>query len=141
MRVDLGRQLKFPEEIAVTSLRPDIVLWSQATRQVALIKLTVPWEERIEEAHERKLGKYQSLISESQQRGWRAWNLPVEVGCRGFPGQSLWRALGMLGVRGATHKDLVNNISKQAETASRWLWLKRSEQWLNQAGRGGGGQS
>ncbi len=47
----------------------------------------------------------------------------------------------MLGVRGATRKDLVNNISKQAETASRWLWLKRSERWLNQAGRGGGGQS
>ncbi len=34
MRVDLGRQLKFPEEIVVTSLRPDIVLWSQATMQV-----------------------------------------------------------------------------------------------------------
>ncbi|KAJ8011010.1 hypothetical protein DPEC_G00053760 [Dallia pectoralis] len=141
MRVDLGRQLKFPEKIAVTSLRPDIVLWSQTTRQVALIELTVPWEERIEEAHERKLGNYQSLISESQQGGWRAWNLPVEVGCRGFPGQSLWRALGMLGVRGATRKNLVNNRAKQAETTSRWLWLKRSEWWLNQAGREGGGQS
>ena len=53
MRVDLGRQLKFPEEIAITSLRPDIVLWSQSTKQVALIELTVPWEERIEEVHER----------------------------------------------------------------------------------------
>lgn len=140
MILDLGRQLKFPEEIAVTSLRLDIVVWSQATRQVALIELTVPWEERIEEAHERKLGNYQSL-TESQQRGWRTWNLPVEVGCRGFPGQSLWRALGMLGVRGATRKNLVNKIAEQAETASRWLWLKRSERWLNLAGREGGGQS
>lgn len=26
MRVDLVRQLKFPEEIAITSLRPDIIL-------------------------------------------------------------------------------------------------------------------
>lgn len=118
MRVDLGRQLKFPEEIAVTSLRPDIMLWSQTSKQVALIELRVPWEERIEEAHERKLGKYQSLIFESQQRGWRAWNLPVEVGCRGFPGLSLWRALGMLGVRGATCKNLGNNMLKQAEMAS-----------------------
>ncbi|KAJ7986701.1 hypothetical protein DPEC_G00342620 [Dallia pectoralis] len=48
MRVDLGRQLKFPEKIAVTSLRPNIVLWSQTTRQVALIELTVSWEERTE---------------------------------------------------------------------------------------------
>ena len=104
---------------------------------MALIELTIPWEERIEEAHECN----QSLIFESQQRGWRAWNLQVEVGGRGFPGQSLWRARGMLGVRGATHKNLFNNISKQAETASRWLLLKRSERWLNQAGRGEGDQS
>lgn len=78
MRVDLGRQLKFPEEIAITSSQPDIVLWSQAKKQVALIELTVPWEEKIEEAHERKLGKYQPLIVESQQRG-------------GEPGNHQWR--------------------------------------------------
>lgn len=97
MRVDLRRQLKFPEEIANTNLRPDIVLWSRTTKQVALLELTVQWEERLVEVHEYKLGKYQSLILESQQRGWRAWNHPVEVGCRGFSGQSLWRALGVLG--------------------------------------------
>lgn len=45
----------------------------------APIELMVPCEERIEEANERKQGKYQSIIPESQQRGWRAWNLPVEV--------------------------------------------------------------
>lgn len=59
----------------------------------------------------------------------------------GIPGQSLRRGLRMLGVRGATHKNLMNNISKQAETASRGLWLKRSKQWLNQVGREEGGQS
>lgn len=32
MRVGLGRQLKFPEETAVTSLRPDIVLWSKQNK-------------------------------------------------------------------------------------------------------------
>lgn len=63
--------------------------------------------------------------------------VPVEVGCRGFPGQSLWRALGTL----ATHKNLVSSISKQAKQSSRWLWIKGSDQWLNPAGRGEGGQS
>lgn len=43
MRVDLCRQLQFPGEI--TSLRPDIVVWSTKARAVLLIKLTVPWEE------------------------------------------------------------------------------------------------
>lgn len=142
MRVQIRRQLKFPEEITITSLQPDIVsLWSQASKQVAPIELMVPWEERIEEANERKQCKYQSLFLESQQRGWRAWNLPVEVSCRGFPGESLWRALEMLGVRGSSRKNLVENISKRAEAASRWLWLKKGERWLNQASRGEGRQS
>lgn len=36
----------------ITSHRPDIMLWSQTTNQVALLELTVPWEETIKEAHE-----------------------------------------------------------------------------------------
>eukprot|EP00064_Thunnus_orientalis_P001927 superscaffoldBa00000132_g1931 len=75
------------------------IRWSRTTKQVALLELTGPWEERIEEAHKHKLGKYQSLILENQQREWRAWNLLVEGGCRGFPGQSLWKALESLGKR------------------------------------------
>ena len=48
--VDLKTQLKFPPEIAVTRKRPDMGLWSRATRQVVLMELTVPWEEGVEEA-------------------------------------------------------------------------------------------
>ena len=88
MWADLRKQLKFPEEITQSSIRPNIVLWSKGTKQVVLIELTVPWEERMEEAHERKLKKYQALIFESQQNGWKAWNLPVEVSCR----ESAWTA-------------------------------------------------
>lgn len=47
MRVDLKKQLKFLEEI---TLKPDIVLWSRASKQVVLLELTVPWEERMEDA-------------------------------------------------------------------------------------------
>ncbi|XP_056314571.1 uncharacterized protein LOC130229674 [Danio aesculapii] len=132
MRADLKKQLKYPEEIAQTSLRPDIVLWSRGTKQVVLIELTIPWEERMEEAHERKLKKYQSLILESQENGWRAWNLPVEVGCRGFAGQSLWRALGWLGIEGMARKRLVGKVTKEAEVTSRWIWLQREVQWESQ---------
>ena len=32
MRVDLGRQLQFPREIAQTSLRPDLVMWSEPSK-------------------------------------------------------------------------------------------------------------
>lgn len=48
LKVDLGRQLKFPQNIAVT-LWPDMVLVSETTRQVVLLELTVPWKDRMEE--------------------------------------------------------------------------------------------
>ncbi len=50
--MELGRQLKFPQHVAKTTLRPDIVLVSEATKIVVMLELTVPWEEQIEEASE-----------------------------------------------------------------------------------------
>ncbi|CAC5382484.1 unnamed protein product [Mytilus coruscus] len=54
MLVDLKQKLQFPPQIAVTNQRPDIVIWSASTKQAILLELTVPWEERIEDANERK---------------------------------------------------------------------------------------
>ena len=42
LRVDLGKQLRFPETIITTTLRLDMLLISKATKQVILIKLTIP---------------------------------------------------------------------------------------------------
>src|SRR4029434_7588942 len=84
MRVDLGRQLQFPSEITTTSLRPDIVVWSTKVKTALLIELTVPWEEGIE----RKKTKYSELAAECREAGWKTTIYPVEVGCRGFVGQS-----------------------------------------------------
>ena len=53
--VDLKRQLRYPEDIVPTNLRPNIVIFSKESKVCVIMELTVPWEERIEEAHERKL--------------------------------------------------------------------------------------
>jgi hypothetical protein len=53
----------------------------------------------MEEAHERKRLKYEELIAENVERKWKTWSMPVEVGCRGFVGQSLWRMAKTLGVQ------------------------------------------
>ena len=42
---DIHQQMSFPAKIVTK--RPDIVLWSRETRQVILLNLTVPWENRI----------------------------------------------------------------------------------------------
>ena len=46
LSVDLGGQLKFPERITRTSLRPDLVLTSDSTKQIVLLELTVKQQER-----------------------------------------------------------------------------------------------
>jgi len=89
----------------------------------------VPWEERMEEAHERKRAKYQALMDECRQQGWKTWNLPVEVGSRGFAGQSLWRAFSILGITGMARRKAITDICRQAEAASKWLWQKREQRW------------
>ena len=92
-----------------------------------LIELTVPYEERVDEAHERKRLKYQELVEQCQDKEWKTWCFPVEVGCRGFPAQSVWRTLGRLGIIGRERKNIVKETGVQAEKASLWIWCKREE--------------
>lgn len=64
LKVDLRRQLKFPDPITVTMLRPDIFLVSETAKQAVRLELTTPWKDQIEEAFERKVDKYEGLASE-----------------------------------------------------------------------------
>ncbi|KAK0148024.1 hypothetical protein N1851_012273 [Merluccius polli] len=70
MRVDLNQRLTFPPEIAATNLRPDLVLWSKTCRRVFIMELTVPWEEAIDEAFERKQLRYVNLTAEAEDQDW-----------------------------------------------------------------------
>ena len=97
--VDLETQLKFPRHIAVTSLRLGLILHSDNTKQC--IYLGAVWEEYITLANERKRSKYQELVEQCQQKSWKIYYDPVEVGCRGFAGQLLGRALAKIGIVGA----------------------------------------
>ena len=127
MKVDLNTQLQFPREIAITSLRPDIVVWSVQARVVHLIELTVPSEEEIECAFERKKAKYTELAAECREAGWKATIHPVEIGCRGYVGLSTIRLLKDAGVVGSKLKKAIKDLSEEAEKGSFWLWLRRRD--------------
>ncbi|XP_061116493.1 NACHT, LRR and PYD domains-containing protein 3-like, partial [Conger conger] len=127
MLVDVGRQLVFPPEIATTTLRPDMVLWSPSRRKVFIIELTVPWEDSVDEAYERKHLRYAELAAEAQHRGWNTEVRPVEVGCRGFVATSTTRLLRDLGVRGQSQRLAIKALSEAAERSSQWLWMKRQD--------------
>ena len=102
-------------------------MWSVSSRKVVLLELTVPWEERVQEAFERKMAKYQGLVAECKEKGWKTWCFPVEVGCRGFVAQSLPHALRQLGITGKSRRKVVTEAGRSAEQASSWIWRKREE--------------
>ena len=78
---DIDEKAVFPEEITQMPLRPDIVLWTPHMRRLIIIELTVPWEDHLQEANERKREKYQDLVMECEEKGWKVELWPVEVGC------------------------------------------------------------
>lgn len=80
--------LKIPAHITQTRLRLD--RFSESTKQFILLELTVPWEERTEEAQERKRGKYKELLEACCGNGWKTRCMPVHP--RSFPQQSLQNA-------------------------------------------------
>ena len=59
---DLQNSYIFPGHIALTSLRPDIVIFSNSLKRVILIELTCPCEENMESWHSIKLTKYSALV-------------------------------------------------------------------------------
>ncbi|TWW62702.1 hypothetical protein D4764_04G0013490 [Takifugu flavidus] len=127
MRVDLSQRLIFPSEVAVTNLRPDLVLWSKSCRRVFIVELTVPWEEAIGEAYERKRLHYANLAAEAEGRGWSVKVWPVEVGCRGFVSRTTTKLLKEMGIRGQAQRRAVKELAATAEQSSHWLWLKRRD--------------
>ena len=122
MTVDLEGCLKIPREICETNLRPDLIIVSKKTKQVGVVELTVPNEDRIEVSGEIKRKKYEQIVQEGRRNGWRVRVWAVEVGCRGFPAVSMSSFFKDLGFRGSEKKKAIDRLSKTAEDASNSLW-------------------
>ncbi|KAL7834872.1 hypothetical protein SRHO_G00291190 [Serrasalmus rhombeus] len=115
------------EDMGFGLLRPDLVLWSNSCRRVYIIELTVPWEEAIDEAYERKRLRYSNLAAQAEERGWTMLVCPVELGCRGFVANSTIRLLKEVGIRGQAQRRTIKELATTAERNSHWLWLQRKE--------------
>ena len=116
----------FPPEIVTTSRRPDITLYSPKEKLAVVIELTVPAEENMAQANQRKKCKYEDLVSEGQEAGWEMKYFPVEVGSRGFTNETLRACLKFLGLTNKEVKKALDNISRAALRATYTLWLARN---------------
>ena len=99
---DLEEQLQFPVEIAATTLRPDVVMFSQSKKTVVILELTVPLEDNSGSAHDRKTTKYSALVSACEENGYRTHFFALEVGYLGFCPHSLLHCFEALGLPKST---------------------------------------
>ena len=122
MLVDLDSKLVFPSFIAITSLRPDLVLYSLAKKTVIILELTCPCEENMEEWHRVKFEKYEPLATSIRSRGWIVHLFPVEIGARGYCSNSVKSCLSRLGLSSKSVRLSLKQLSLASLTASFQIW-------------------
>ena len=134
LMVDLPKQrLKIPSYVANTNLRPDMIVLSKKTKQMGVIELTVPSEERIEVSAEAKRLKYVEIEELAKMRSWRCRVWTVEIGCKGFAAGSLVYLLKNFGYAGRKMKAVVKKTEETAADASQMIWKwHHYKQWGNQ---------
>ena len=116
-----------------TTKKPDLVIWSEEEKEVHLVKLTVPHEDNISMAHERKESRYDTLVEECEEAGWKATHFPVEVGCRGFIATSVRKWMRVAGLGPKKENAMMKALQETVEKASHWIWLKREDTSWNEA--------
>ncbi len=123
---DIDDPILFPPEIATTNLRPDIIIWSEETKCVILIELTVPDETNLDNAHSRKSKKYSELVHQCQSNGWETRLYPIEVGTRGYVYNSVPRCLRAMGMSTKKTRSTAVDASKTSLRCSYFLYLNRN---------------
>ena len=86
--VDLPTHLSgistIPTDILVTNLRPDLVILDRIGKSITLFELSVPFETNISATHLRKIERYEKLIQDLQNVGFKVSYYAFEIGSRGF---------------------------------------------------------
>ena len=81
---DLDGQLQFPIEADATSHRPEVVLFSRFSKTIVLLELTLPLEDYINLANDRKTMKYSALVTACEENCFKTDLFTLEVGCLGY---------------------------------------------------------
>ena len=126
--LDDNRSL-FPPEVYATAERPDIIIFSRASRQIILAELTNGAEEGFENAKLRKEARYANLvanINDNEACLWTALLFTIEVGARGFVGYSLMSFLKKIGATTRASRSTCKRISLISAKCSYGIYLMRS---------------
>ena len=127
---DLGNGFIFPGHIAITALRPDVVIFSDKLKRIIIIELTCPCEENMEHWHSMKFCKYSGLIHIISSNGWIVDFFAIEVGARGYCARSATSCLKKLGFTNKLAFSAAKKFGEASMKASFYIWLARnSKEW------------
>eukprot|EP00884_Botryococcus_braunii_P003666 jgi/Botrbrau1/132/Bobra.0022s0118.1 len=115
-----------PQNIVVTALRPDIFMYSASARKCILIKVTVPFEDRVFIAASGKANKYFELQTQIISAGCECELYTVEIGCCGNYAASLRHCLIQLGLPRRHARRVCSCATKTALSCSYYIFLKRN---------------
>ena len=122
-----------PPDIVVTAERPDLVIVNKSTKEVQIYELTVPFDNRIQAAHELKIEKYSPLCTDIFQAGWICHLNAIEIGSRGLiTKQNKADIRGLIKpLKKQKPRHILANLSKLAVLGSYKVFLSRKEKWTN----------
>ena len=125
-------QYKVPPEIAATTLRPDMCVYSPKAKKVCFIELTSPAEENIALWRMQKTRKYLDLVEQARANGFNAKCRTIEVGARGFVSQPSMNVFSLLGFNDKEKTCIRKELSKIAIRCSHFIWINReNKEWSN----------
>ena len=126
IQVDIpSKSLIFPWHIAITELRPDLVIFSNVSKIAILIELTCPCEENFEDRHHEKLTKYNLLKEQIISNGWDCYLYAIEVGARGYCSESVPSCLRSLGLNNKSVSQACKALSLISMKTSFCIWMAR----------------
>ena len=115
----------FPQNIATTDERPDIVIWNDSA--IHMVELTIPFETGIDDAAARKRDKYADLAQQCRRNGFETTLTTVEVGSRGFiHAPSFSQLYSIVDASPGARSQLEKEVIRQAVQGSFRIWCKRN---------------
>ena len=128
LTVDLpNKEYAFPHHITPTTLRPDVVWWSEEKKVLRILELTVSFETVMDQAHERKMAKYDELLGRVRRAGYAVECIALEVGSRGLVCIDKLQPLrDTLNTTGKAITNLALSLSRCAILGSFKIWCTRN---------------
>ena len=121
-----------PPHIVISTQRPDLVVIWEETKKILVCELTVPFETNIDDAHKRKIDRYESLVHDIRQSEYEVTFEAVEIGQRGYVDKAnktrIKNILKLCKCSSVKSREFIKELSKLALTTSFVIFYSRKDQ-------------